>query len=74
MVEVETIRRTLDEGAAEFRFLGGEEAYKYRFTTEDPRLENVLVGRTARGRLAAATVTTTWRMPGGETLLRRVGT
>ena len=74
VVEVETIRRTLDEGAVEFRFLGGEEAYKYRFTTEDPRLENVLVGRTARGRLAAAAVTTTWRMPGGETLLRRVGT
>ena len=73
VVEVETIRRTLEEEAVEFRFLGGEEAYKYRFATEDPRLETVAAGRTARGRLAGATLATAWRLPGGETLLRRVG-
>ena len=73
VVEVETIRRSLEEGAVEFRFLGGEEAYKYRFPTEDPRLETVVAGRTARGRLAGATLATAWRVPGGETLMRRVG-
>jgi CelD/BcsL family acetyltransferase involved in cellulose biosynthesis len=73
VVEVETIRRTLEEGAVEFRFLGGEEPYKYRFPTEDPRLETVLAGRTARGRLASAALATAWRLPGGETVLRRVG-
>jgi CelD/BcsL family acetyltransferase involved in cellulose biosynthesis len=72
VLEVETIRRTLAEGAVEFRFLGGEEAYKYRFRTQDPRLENVLAGRTARGRFATAAVATAWRAPGGEALMRRV--
>jgi CelD/BcsL family acetyltransferase involved in cellulose biosynthesis len=72
VLEVETIRRTLEEGAVEFRFLGGEEAYKYRFPTQDPRLETVLAGRTARGRLASTALATAWRMPGGEPLLRRV--
>jgi CelD/BcsL family acetyltransferase involved in cellulose biosynthesis len=73
VVEVETIRRTLEEGAVEFRFLGGEEPYKYRFPTRDPRLATVLAGRTGRGRLAATALATAWRLPGGETLLRRVG-
>jgi CelD/BcsL family acetyltransferase involved in cellulose biosynthesis len=73
VLELEMIRRVVKEGAAEFRFLGGEEAYKYRFPTEDPRLETVLVGATARGRLASATLATAWRLPGGEALLRRVG-
>jgi CelD/BcsL family acetyltransferase involved in cellulose biosynthesis len=73
VVEVETIRRTLAEGAVEFRFLGGEEAYKYRYATDDPRLETVLAGRTRRGRLAAATLATAWRLPGGDTLVRRAG-
>jgi CelD/BcsL family acetyltransferase involved in cellulose biosynthesis len=72
VLEVETIRRTLEEGAVEFRFLGGEEAYKYRFPTQDPRLETVLAGRTARGRLATAALASAWRTPGGEKLLRRV--
>ena len=73
VVELETIRRTLEEGAVEFRFLGGEEAYKYRFPTQDPRLETLVAARTGRGRLAAATLKTAWRLPGGENLLRRVG-
>ena len=50
LLEVETIRRTLEEGASEYRFLGGEEDYKYRFPAEDPRLETVVVPATARGR------------------------
>lgn len=73
VLEVETIRRALEEGASEYRFLGGEEAYKYRFPTRDPRLETVVVGATSRGRAAAAGLVAAWRLPGGEALLRRVG-
>jgi len=74
VLEVETIRRMLEEeGAAEFRFLGGEESYKYRFPTEDPRLETVLAAATTTGRLASAALTTAWRLPGGEVVLRRIG-
>ena len=70
---METIRRALEEGASEYRFLGGEEAYKYRFPTRDPRLETVVVGATSRGRAAGAGLVAAWRLPGGEALLRRVG-
>jgi CelD/BcsL family acetyltransferase involved in cellulose biosynthesis len=73
VLEVETIRRALEEGAAEFRFLGGEEPYKYRFPTTDPRLETVLAAASTRGRVASASLATAWRLPGGEALLRRVG-
>jgi CelD/BcsL family acetyltransferase involved in cellulose biosynthesis len=73
VLEVETIRRALEEGAVEFRFLGGEEPYKYRFPTEDPRLETILAPATASGRIAAATLAAAWRIPGGEAVLRRVG-
>jgi CelD/BcsL family acetyltransferase involved in cellulose biosynthesis len=73
VVEIEGIRRALDEGADEYRLLGGEEAYKYRFPTRDPRLETVVTAATARGRAASAALATAFRLPGGETLLRRLG-
>jgi CelD/BcsL family acetyltransferase involved in cellulose biosynthesis len=74
VLQVETIRRVLEEeGAAEFRFLGGEESYKYRFPTDDPRLETVVAAATTRGRLASAALRTAWRVPGGEAALRRIG-
>jgi CelD/BcsL family acetyltransferase involved in cellulose biosynthesis len=50
LTELESMRRALEEGAAEYRFLGGEEGYKYRFATEDPRLETVVAPATGRGR------------------------
>jgi CelD/BcsL family acetyltransferase involved in cellulose biosynthesis len=73
VLDVESIRRALDGGAAEYRFLGGEEAYKYRLSTEDPRLETIAAGATRRGRLAAGLLAAAWRFPPGEALLRRVG-
>jgi CelD/BcsL family acetyltransferase involved in cellulose biosynthesis len=72
LLEVESIRRTLEEGAAEYRFLGGEEEYKYRYPTEDPRLETVAVPATVRGRAAAAALDAAWRLPGGRAALRRL--
>ena len=73
VLEVESIRRALEEGASEYRHLGGEERYKYRFPTEDPRLETVLAPATARGRVASTAIAAAWRLPGGSSVLRRVG-
>jgi CelD/BcsL family acetyltransferase involved in cellulose biosynthesis len=73
LLELESIRGALQEGAAEYRFLGGEEAYKYRFATDDPRLETVAVPGTARGRIVSAAIDAAWRSPIGELVLRRVG-
>ena len=73
LLEVESIRRTLEEGAAQYRFLGGEEAYKYRFPIQDPRLETVVASATRRGRIASVALDALWRLPGGKAFLRRIG-
>jgi CelD/BcsL family acetyltransferase involved in cellulose biosynthesis len=73
LAEIEAIRRALDEGLAEYRFLGGEEGYKYRFPIEDPRLETVAVPASSRGRVAAAALAGALRLPGSKAVLRRVG-
>ena len=73
LLEVESIRRALEERAAEYRFLGGEEEYKYRFPTEDPRLETVAAPASGKGRVACAAMDAVWRLPGGEAVLRRIG-
>jgi CelD/BcsL family acetyltransferase involved in cellulose biosynthesis len=73
LAEIEAIRRALDEGLAEYRFLGGEEGYKYRFPIEDPRLETVAVPASSRGRVAAAALAGALRLPGSKAVLRRIG-
>jgi CelD/BcsL family acetyltransferase involved in cellulose biosynthesis len=73
ILELETIRRALEAGATEYRFLGGEEDYKYRFPTEDPRLETVAVPATRRGRAAVGALAAVWRLRIGEAVVRRVG-
>jgi CelD/BcsL family acetyltransferase involved in cellulose biosynthesis len=44
-----TIRAALDDGVVEYRFGRGEEIYKYRFATEDPGVDTIVVGRGAAG-------------------------
>jgi CelD/BcsL family acetyltransferase involved in cellulose biosynthesis len=73
VLDVESIRRALEDGAVEYRFLGGEEAYKYRLSTEDPRLETIAAGATRTGRFGAGALAAAWRLPGGEAVLRRIG-
>ena len=73
LLELESIRRALEEGLAEYRFLGGEEGYKYRYPASDPRLETVAVPANRRGRIAGAGLEAAWRLPIGETFVRRVG-
>jgi CelD/BcsL family acetyltransferase involved in cellulose biosynthesis len=71
LLEVESIRRTLEEGA-DYRFLGGEEHHKYRYPTEDPRLETIAAPASGRGRVSAAALDALWRLPGGKAFLRRI--
>jgi CelD/BcsL family acetyltransferase involved in cellulose biosynthesis len=73
LLEFESVRKALQEGTTEYRFLGGDEGYKYHFATEDPRLETVAVTATGRGRVAAAAMNAAWRFPVGEAVLRRIG-
>jgi CelD/BcsL family acetyltransferase involved in cellulose biosynthesis len=47
-----TIRAALKDGAREYRFLRGDEPYKYRFANADPGLESIVVARGAAGRAA----------------------
>jgi len=72
VVEVESIRRALDEGIREYRFLEGEEGYKYRFPTEDPRLETVAIPRTRKGRALVSGVEAIRRVPPGKALIGRL--
>ncbi len=51
-----TIRAALEDGAAEYRFLRGDEPYKYRFADSDPGLESIVVARGAAGRAALAAI------------------
>ena len=51
---VHSIRTALEDGAREYRFLEGGEAYKYRFTDDDRGLETIGVSRGALGRAALA--------------------
>jgi CelD/BcsL family acetyltransferase involved in cellulose biosynthesis len=46
------VRRSLEEGATEFKLGPGAQLYKTRFATEDPGLETVGLARGLRGRAA----------------------
>ena len=73
LLELESIRRALGDGVVEYRFLGGEEQYKYRYPTEDPRLETVAAPATPLGRAATSALAATWRLRIGEAVVRRFG-
>jgi CelD/BcsL family acetyltransferase involved in cellulose biosynthesis len=51
---VHTIRSAVEDGMREYRFLRGDEDYKYKFTSDDPGLETLAVPMSARGRVALA--------------------
>jgi CelD/BcsL family acetyltransferase involved in cellulose biosynthesis len=50
-----TIRSAVEDGADEYRFLRGDEPFKYRFASGDDGLETIVVARGAVGRAALAT-------------------
>ena len=63
VVLVHSIREALREGALEYRFGRGGEAFKYRFATDDPGIETVAAARGIRGRAALRVVRTVRAMP-----------
>ena len=50
------MRAALEDGAHEYRFLEGDEQYKYRFTNDDPGLETIGVARGTPGGAALAMI------------------
>jgi CelD/BcsL family acetyltransferase involved in cellulose biosynthesis len=49
-----SIRRALEDGMREYRFLRGDEPYKYRFADHDPGLETFAMSHGPRGAAVAA--------------------
>jgi CelD/BcsL family acetyltransferase involved in cellulose biosynthesis len=47
-----TLRAAIEDGATEYRMGRGDEAFKYRFTADDPGLESVVLARGYVGRAA----------------------
>jgi CelD/BcsL family acetyltransferase involved in cellulose biosynthesis len=72
VLEAYSIRAALDEGVREYRFLLGNEPYKYRFATEDPELETVGVPGSGVGRLAVNAVAASRHLRPLAALAKRV--
>jgi CelD/BcsL family acetyltransferase involved in cellulose biosynthesis len=49
-----SMRSAVEDGMHEYRFLQGDEPFKYRFADEDPGLATIVTSRGAVGRAAAA--------------------
>ena len=60
---VHSIRQALEDGMGEYRFLRGDEGFKYRFATKDPGLETVGLSGTIAGAAALAAGAATRRLP-----------
>lgn len=71
VLESHTIRMALEEGAREYRFLQGNESYKYRYATEDPELEAVGVSGSSLGRIALGATATLRRVKPFAALAKR---
>jgi perosamine synthetase len=66
-----SIRAALEDGMSEYRFLRGDEAYKYRVASSDPGLETVALVGSPAGRIALAAGTATRRLDRFPDVLRR---
>lgn len=54
VLTTDTLRSACEEGLREFRFLRGQESYKYRFATVASDVQTIAVPLTLRGRLAVS--------------------
>ena len=70
LILMHSIRTALEDGMTEYRFLRGDEPYKYRFATHDPRLQIVARGRGVAGRGALRAGLLAYRVPAARRLLR----
>lgn len=66
-----TIRAAFEDGVHEYRFLRGDEGYKYRFTDTDPGVETVGVFGSARGAAAVLAAATLGESDPIRTVVRR---
>jgi CelD/BcsL family acetyltransferase involved in cellulose biosynthesis len=66
-----SIRQALEDELEEYRFLRGDDPFKYRFTEDDPGLETIGISRSGVGRLALAAAGVTRRLRRFPTALRR---
>jgi dTDP-4-amino-4,6-dideoxygalactose transaminase/CelD/BcsL family acetyltransferase involved in cellulose biosynthesis len=67
-----TIRAAVQDGMAEYRFLEGGEAYKYRFANADPGLETIALAGSPAGSAAVAAAVALGRRPAFAALGRRI--
>jgi CelD/BcsL family acetyltransferase involved in cellulose biosynthesis len=58
-----SIRSAFDDGVQEYRFLRGQEAYKYRFAEEDAGLETIALTRGPAAKLALSAVRHAYASP-----------
>lgn len=72
VLETYTVRTALEEGAREYRFLQGDEPYKYRYATEDPELEAIGVAGSSLGRVALGAAAALRRVPPFPALAKRL--
>ncbi len=70
LILMHSIRTALEDGMSEYRFLRGDEPYKYRFATHDPRLEIVARGRGLPGRAALHGGLLAYQVPALRRVLR----
>jgi CelD/BcsL family acetyltransferase involved in cellulose biosynthesis len=73
VLEFEALRSALEDGAREYRYMEGEEPYKYRLANDDPELEAIGVARTATGRLALTSLRTARHIRPLTALAKRLG-
>jgi CelD/BcsL family acetyltransferase involved in cellulose biosynthesis len=73
LLVLHTLRSTLEEGAYEYRFLRGDESYKYEYAQHDPRLDIVARGGTAVGSAMLRAGLAAYDSPLRELLRRRAG-
>jgi CelD/BcsL family acetyltransferase involved in cellulose biosynthesis len=66
-----SIRAACTDGMSEYRFLRGDDAYKYRFANADPQLETVALAGSPAGKVALAAGTATRRLDRFPGALRR---
>jgi CelD/BcsL family acetyltransferase involved in cellulose biosynthesis len=72
VIETNALRHAAAQGLSEYRFLQGDEDYKYRFANEDPGLQTVVVAGSALGRLAIAGGLAAARLPLLKALAKRL--
>jgi CelD/BcsL family acetyltransferase involved in cellulose biosynthesis len=72
LVRAATIRAAIDEGLVSYRFLRGDETYKYRFPVHDDQVATVIKANNLRGAAAIAGVRLAIKSAPMRRVIRRV--